>query len=90
MMLAAQVAAGGAVGFAVGLVFFHALRRNTALYLEAGPAWRPVGLHLARISLLSAVLVGVVLGAGGAGLVAAFVGVLLARAVALRTEGGRP
>ena len=90
MTLAAQAAAGGAVGFAAGLLFFRALQHNAALYLETGPAWRPIALHVARLLLLSALLLGIVLASDAAGLLAAFAGILAARAVALRTRRAGP
>lgn len=43
-------------GFVLGAASYAALRLNTALYL-GGSAWRSAVLHLARLALLTAVLV---------------------------------
>jgi hypothetical protein len=86
--LLAEAALGGAAGFGGGLLFFLALRRNVALYLQPGPAWRPAGLHLARFGLLAALLLGAAM-AGAMALLAALGGLLLARRQVLRGAAGR-
>jgi hypothetical protein len=90
MTMMLHAAAGLGVGIVAGALFFRALRLNAALYLGPGPAWWPVALHVGRLLLLIAVLSGAVVAGGAAGLLGAFGGVLIARAVALRSPATTP
>lgn len=40
---------GAALGLAIGLAYFAALRVNVRLYISGSAGWRPVLLHVARI-----------------------------------------
>ncbi|WP_353476225.1 ATP synthase subunit I (plasmid) [Salipiger sp. H15] len=71
------------LGFALGLWHFASLRRVTALYLGAGPAWRALTLQIGRLALLAAGLAGLAL-LGALPLLAGTPGLLLARQVMLR------
>jgi F1F0 ATPase subunit 2 len=71
-----------AVGFALGLLHFHGLRRDARRYLARGMSAGTVALHAARI--LGSVAVLVLIARGGAiPLVAALAGFLAARFVAV-------
>ena len=76
-------AAAFAAGLAFGLAYFAALRRTASLY-ATGAGWRaPALLTLGRIAA-AAVFFAVAAQFGMAGLLAAFIGFLAARGVALR------
>jgi hypothetical protein len=73
-------------GFAFGLLYFAAMRR-TALFLAMRRGWLvPAGLTVGRMLAAAGFLV-LAAKLGAAPLLAAFIGILLARAVALRIAG---
>ena len=73
-------------GFAFGLLYFAAMQR-TALFLATRRGWfAPVALTVGRIAAAAGFLV-LAAKLGAAPLLAAFIGILLARAVALRIAG---
>jgi hypothetical protein len=78
-----------ALGLLAGLVHFTLLRRNTALYLQAGGAARAVGLQVARLGLLAGLLVEAAT-QGAMPLLLAMLGVLIARPIALRRMAALP
>jgi hypothetical protein len=83
-LLPAALAAFG--GLILGIGYFLALRRTTAL-LAGGRGWvGPAGLTLARIAV-AAVLFGFAARLGALPLLTGFAGFLLARAIALRSIG---
>jgi len=71
------------LGAAMAGLYLCLLRVNTRLYLDGGPWWKPILLHLGRMAVM---IVGFAAAAtGGAGAVlAAFGGFLLARAALIR------
>jgi N-ATPase, AtpR subunit len=72
-------------GFVFGLLYFAALERTVTLF-AAGRGWfRPLGLTLARMAA-AVIFLGVAAKLGAISLLAAFMGFLLARAVALRAQ----
>jgi hypothetical protein len=74
-------------GFVFGLAYFVALRGTVAL-IAAGRGWlRPSALTLGRITALALVLT-FAARLGAAPLLATFLGLVLARAVALRSMRG--
>ncbi|MGA7326660.1 MAG: ATP synthase subunit I [Rhodomicrobium sp.] len=73
-------------GFLFGLLYFVALQR-TAIFLATRRGWLvPIALTLARIGTAAGFLV-LAARMGASPLLAAFIGFLLARAVALRVAG---
>lgn len=70
-------------GFAFGLLYFAALKRSVAMFADARGVLAPLGLTLARFAA-AVVLLGLAAQLGAAALLAAFVGFLLARNLALR------
>jgi len=72
------------IGFALGLVYFAALRRTVALFAARRGWFAPVALTLGRIGVAIIVLV-LAVKLGAASLLATFVGFLLARTMAIRT-----
>ena len=85
MMLAPPVLAALAfvAGFGLGLVHFASLGRVSALFLAGGSPVRALALQFARLALLAGFLV-LAARLGAAPLLAAALGVLIARAVVLR------
>jgi hypothetical protein len=71
-------------GFALGLVYFVALRKSVALFVRGTCWWGASALTIGRVG---AAIVFLTLAAklGAATLLAAFAGFLLARSVALRS-----
>ena len=70
-------------GFAFGLLYFATLKRAAALF-ASGSSWMgPLGLTLARI-VAAVIFLSLAARLGAAALLAAFLGFLLARALALR------
>lgn len=90
MTMLLQATLGTVVGLLGGALFFRALRSNAELYLSPGPRWQPAMLHVMRLLLLGALLVATVRLGGGAALLGAFAGILLARAAAMRAWRSRP
>lgn len=81
--VASLSAAMAAAGFAFGLAYFAALRRSIA-FLAASADWhRPIALTLGRLAAAALFLL-LAAKLGALPLLAAFVGFLAARAVALR------
>lgn len=79
--------AAGLAGLAFGLAYFRVLRR-TADILAAGRGWRAAsGLVVARVAAVFAFL-GMLTYFGVVPLLAGFSGFLVARSLALRSEGG--
>ncbi len=72
-----------AAGFAGGLAHFALLARNAALYLRPRGLWLAIGLQSARLALTAALLIGAAR-FGAMALLAAALGLFLARPVALR------
>lgn len=76
----------GLAGFGFGLFYFAAVQR-TAVLLAARKSWLgPLALTLGRIAA-AAIFLALAAKLGGASLLSAFLGFLLARAVALRNAG---
>jgi hypothetical protein len=76
----------GLAGFVFGLFYFAAVQRTAAL-LAARRGWRgPLALTLGRIAG-AAIFLAFAAKLGGPSLLSAFLGFLLARAVALRIAG---
>jgi F1F0 ATPase subunit 2 len=83
MILAATLALSFALGFCLGLLHFASLRRFSERLLSGGPVRLAVALHLARLALIVALLVG--LATQGAGpLLAGALGLVAAREAILR------
>ena len=81
--LAVPAAAMAIAGFAFGRLYFAMLRRTVAFF-AAGQGWlRPLVLTLGRIGGAVA-LFAIAARLGAAALMAAFLGFLMARAIALR------
>lgn len=78
----APTAAMAAAGLAFGLAYFAALRR-TVLLLGSGGRLGPAALSLGRIAA-AVIFLGLAARFGAVPLLAAFLGFLLARALALR------
>lgn len=78
----APLAAGFALGLAVGLFHFATLRRVASLYLSGGPG-RALALQLARLVLLAAALAALVQ-FGATPLLAGTLGLLAGRFIILR------
>ena len=78
-----DIAIGFALGLGVGSVHFASLGRVTRLFMGAGPVWQALGLQLARLAALAALLVALALIDAGA-LLAGLVGVIAAREIVLR------
>lgn len=70
-------------GFAFGFVYFAALKRSVALFVGSTSWLGPLALTLGRIGAAIAFLF-IAAKLGAAPLLAAFIGFLLARALALR------
>jgi hypothetical protein len=81
-----QIAAFAAGGVALGFAYFASLRLVTRLYVETDAdghgRWRGIALHVARIVVLVAALVGAAK-FGALPLLAAAGGILIGRAVVL-------
>lgn len=77
-----RLAAFGAAGLALGGASLASLRLNTNLYL-GGDLWRPIGLHLARLTVLTVVLVWTARQGAGP-LIALAAGLVTARPLAVR------
>lgn len=77
----------GLAGLALGLANFFVLRLTAALYLSGGAA-RPVALHLLRLGVVGAALVGAAL-QGAWPLLAGAAGLICARPIAVRIIWGR-
>jgi len=70
-------------GFAFGLAYFAALKRTVTVF-AGGRGWRaPLALTLARIGA-AIVFLGIAAKLGAVSLLAAFIGFVLARSIALR------
>ena len=84
--LTAALAAGMIIsGFAFGLLYFATLKRAAALF-ASGSSWMgPLGLTLGRIAA-AVIFLSLAARLGAAALLAAFLGFLVARALALRPE----
>ena len=80
-----RLAVFGLAGLTLGGASMASLRLNTGLYLRGG-MWRPIGLHLARLSVLAAALVWTALQGAGP-LLAVAGGLVLARPIAVRMLG---
>ena len=80
----AALAAGMIIsGFAFGLLYFATLKRAAALF-ASGSSWMgPLGLTLGRIAA-AVIFLSLAARLGAAALLAAFLGFMLARALALR------
>ena len=78
-----------AVGAVAGGAFYASLWWNTRLFLAGGPPARAFAVQLLRLGLLGGVLA-LVATQGAAALLAAALGVLVARTVTLRRVRGRP
>jgi N-ATPase, AtpR subunit len=72
-------------GFALGLAYFVALKRSVALFVGGKGWFRPLALTLGRVGAAAGFLF-VAAKLGAAPLLAAFIGFLTARALALRAE----
>ena len=75
----------GFAGLIFGLVYFAALRRTVALFAEGRSRFSPLALTLGRV-VAALIFLGVAAHLGAASLLAAFIGFLLARTIALRAE----
>jgi len=80
-----RLAAFGLAGLFLGGASMASLRLNTDLYLGGG-VWRPIGLHVARLSIVVGVLVWTAFQGAGP-LLAVSAGLVLARPIALRLLG---
>ena len=74
---------GFGLGVVAGFVHFASLERVTRLFLSGVHLWRALGLQLARLAFLTALMVALALLGGGA-LLAGMFGVILAREIVLR------
>jgi hypothetical protein len=77
-------AAWSTAGFGFGLAYFAAMRRSVEIYVAGGARLIPAILTLGRIAAAFAFL-GLAATAGALPLLAAFIGFLAARMLALRT-----
>jgi hypothetical protein len=80
-----RLAAFGLAGLVLGGASMASLRLNTDLYVGGG-VWRPIGLHIARLSIVVGVLVWTAFQGAGP-LLAVSAGLVLARPIALRLLG---
>lgn len=81
--MAADIALGLAAGFALAHAQLAALAVNVRLYLTPGAAWRPIGLHVGRLTAVVACFgIGAMFGAPV--LIAMLAGFSLGRALGLR------
>jgi hypothetical protein len=80
-----RLAAFGLAGLVLGGASMASLRLNTDLYVGGG-VWRPIGLHVARLSVVVGVLVWTAFQGAGP-LLAVAAGLVLARPIALRLLG---
>jgi hypothetical protein len=71
-------------GFAFGLLYFAALKRSVAVFVAGRGLLAPLSLTLARLAA-AVVFLGLAAHVGAAALLAAFIGFLLARTLALRS-----
>jgi len=86
MPMLAVPGAALAVGVGLGLAYFAALRWTVSLY-AAGGGWRvPAMLTLGRIAAAAGIF-GLAARLGALPLLAAFLGFLIARSIALRAKG---
>ena len=83
-----RLAAFVLAGLVLGGASMASLRLNTEFYVR-GEVWRPVGLHLARLSILASILVCAALQGAGP-LLAVAAGLVLARPIAVRLLGRAP
>ncbi|WP_201455749.1 N-ATPase subunit AtpR [Tropicimonas marinistellae] len=74
---------GFGLGVAAGYVHFASLKRVTRLFLVGAHLWRAVGLQLARLAALAALMVALAL-LGVSALLAGMIGVIVAREIVLR------
>ncbi len=81
----ARLAAFGLAGLLLGAASMASLRLNTDLYV-GGRVWGPIGLHLARLSIVAGVLVWMALQGAGP-LLAVAGGLVLARPFAVQMLG---
>lgn len=84
--LALLALAGLAAGFALGVLHFATLSRVTDMLLS-GPVLLPMVLQLARFGVLGAAMYGLAL-LGAVPLIAAAIGITLARVVIVRRTKG--
>ena len=80
-----RLAAFGLAGLLLGGASMASLRLNTDLYV-GGRVWAPIGLHLARLSIVAGVLVWTALQGAGP-LLAVAGGLVLARPFAVQMLG---
>jgi hypothetical protein len=80
-----RLAAFGLAGLVLGGASMASLRLNTDLYVGGG-LWRPIGLHVARLSIMAGVLVWTAFQGAGP-LIAVAAGLVLARPIAVRMLG---
>lgn len=83
LVTAVRVAFGAALGGAMGVVFFAALRRNVELYAARGHAARAVAAHVLRL-VAAALVFYLAARVGPAALIAALGAFLVARSAAIR------
>ena len=77
-----QLAVFCAAGLTLGGASLASLRFNSSLYLS-GDLWQPIGLHLARLTVLAVALVWTA-HEGAGPLIAGAAGLVLARPLAMR------
>jgi hypothetical protein len=82
MRVVTAIGFGLAGGFALARAHLCALAVNVRLYLAPGAAWRPVGLHVARLAM---VVIGFTIAAlcGAPALIATLAGFTLGRTLEL-------
>jgi hypothetical protein len=80
---AVSVAAFAVAGLILGLAYFAALWRTVALLVDRSPWLAPVALTLGRIGG-AVLLLGGAVRFGAPDLIAAFVGIIIARLIAMR------
>lgn len=78
-----------AVGLGAGLLHFSTLEKVTQLYLAGGGIGLALGLQLARLALLGAVLVGLAY-TGALPLLTGALGILAGRTIVLRAKRRAP
>jgi F1F0 ATPase subunit 2 len=84
-----QVGLWTCLGALMGGLSFAALRGNVGLYLAGGPVWKPIGLHLLRLTIALGGFV-MIAPAGALALLSALAGFLIARTIAVRIGGREP
>lgn len=83
--MARDIGLGLAAGFALSQAHLATLAVNVRLYLTAGAAWRPIGLHVARLTVVVSSFTFAAL-FGARTLIAMLAGFTLGRAIALRRQ----